>query len=396
MNRFKYITYIAIFLCSTGIIIIILNIITLKNIETINAKIDKKFTLENIQGALIIDDNKKPLGVIGRDDRIIIESHEAPYNAIGHLGIGSYRNGQWVIISTMCTATLYNYYYIISAAHCVQDTENEFSLGELQRNIVFLPNSIKRRSNDIIIISKIIRSTIYPKFGQGTRNLNKDWVILITQQAANNKYYSSIVLSDNTQILPYIGINNENQNSYISIMGYSADLNNGESLGVHNNIEITSKDFMGALRSRNADMNPGASGGPLIEIITNKNNNTQYFKLHGVVSGHSCPPSAFIGVNCYVESNNNDQINIFAPIFEAKAALTQYLIDNNLENIEIKDIILNGPVPTDPPNIVPTNPPNIIPTIIPTNPPNIVPTIRPTITPTPTPSPCPTTPKPHC
>ena len=377
MTKFKYILCITTFLCSIGILLLILNIITLKKIEIINAKIDKNFSFENIQGVSIIDTNGNPLGVVGEDDRIIIESSDSPYNAIGHLGIGYYRNNQWVIVSTMCTAILYHDYYIFSAAHCIQDTSNESNLGELKKNIVFLPNSIKRKSNDIVIISKLIRSTIFPKFGSGTRNLGNDWVILITLKTVNRKYYAPIVLSDNKQLLPYIGFDNNNQKSFISVMGYSADINNGESLSVHNGIEITNIDFMGALRSKNSDLNPGASGGPLIETIFNKGNNSIYYKLHGVVSGHSCPPNSFVGVNCYIISSN-DPINIFAPINVAKEALIQYMLNNNLDNTEEKDILLNGPAPTNPPIL----------TLTPTKSPEIQQPCPTTLTPTPTKSYC--------
>lgn len=383
----KCFTGILLFIAISGGVILILNIISLAKIETVDNKIDDGFNQKNMQGAPLVDKDFQPLAVVGEDDRIsrdqIDPKNEQILKSIGGVGTGVYRNGQWFAVSTGCTGTIYNKYYVMTAAHCIQNTEDENDLGELRANIVFLPNMINRRSDDLMIISKIIRSTNYPKFGFGSRNLNHDWVILVAEQATLEEYNSPMRLSDNSQSLPYSGFNNENQESFLSLFGYAADK---VGLSIHERDSINYKDNMGTLRV-NFDMNPGSSGGPLIETITNKNNNTIYYKLHGVVSGHTCSQQEFIGVNCY--TNNPNSPNIIAPIVEAKEALEQYLIDNNLPDTEIKDIILNGPVPTDAPTLAPT--PTPTPSPKPTMEPTPTPTPTPCFTPTPTPSP-----NPHC
>ena len=382
-NKLKYLTYLIVFLASSSAILLTLNIISLKKIEIINNKINDGFNYKNIQNAPLVDKNFKSLAVVGKDDRVsrdkVSEVNKQILHIIGGVGTGVFRNGKWFAVSTGCTGTLYNKKYVITAAHCIQNTEDESKLGELRSNIIFLPEMINRRSDNIIVVSKIIRSTNFPKFGQNSKFLNHDWVILIAEKDAPEKYSSPIELSDNDETYPFSGINTTEEGSFLSLFGYSGDRSD---ISIHEHESINFKDRMGALRV-NFDLNPGSSGSSLIETIINKKDGSVRYKIHGVVSGHSCEKNEFLGINCY--TNNPNSPNIITPIIELKEALEQYLLDNNLPiGSEKKNIDLDGPIPTSTPKTIkPTSKPS---TSKPTTliPKTIKPTSKPTISPIPT------------
>ena len=80
------------------------------------------------------------LSVINNDNRV---TNKNPYikKAIGAIGEGEYVNGEWRILFTFCTGTLYNRRYIFTSAHCVQDVDNKDTLGNINsKNIIFVPN----------------------------------------------------------------------------------------------------------------------------------------------------------------------------------------------------------------------------------------------------------------
>lgn len=349
-NKLKcFLILIGLGIIGTGVYLIVLQLDTIDKIETIDNKIDDNFSEKSIYNSTILDSNLKKMAVIGSDDRVDrnnINSNNIQFlKNVGGVGTGAFINNEWVVISTGCTGTVFNKKYVITAAHCIQNTDNENKLGELRPNIVFLPNMLNRQSKDVMIISQIIRSTQYPKFGFGSRNLNHDWVILISKKELPDEYNNNISLSLNNENYPYNGFDNENYESFLSLFGYAADRID---LSVHEYTSIEQKDFMGALRT-NADMNPGSSGGPMVETIVNKDDDTVNYVIHGVVSGHVCPQNNLIGVNCYT---NLPLANILSPVIEAKNAMEQ--------NKSPEDVFLSGPAPEHDDGGSNTEPPIII------------------------------------
>lgn len=378
-NRKKYFFYVLIFLTFACGSIIILQVFTLNKVETIDNKLEDGFntTIFIRSNPILVDKDFTPLGVVGRDDRItrdqIHPANKQIIKSIGGVGTGVFRNGRWFAVSTGCTGTLYKKNYVITAAHCIQNTDNEALLGQLRSNIIFLPNLIRGSTTDVMVVNKIIRSNNYPKFGFNSRNQKHDWVILVVSLDAKDQYTNPITISDNNQNYPYFGQNTSLTNSFLSLFGYAADKSD---LSIHERTFINNVDSGGALRT-SADMNPGSSGGPMMETFINTNNTVNYV-IHAVVSGHTCLQSEFIGVNCY--TNRQTFPNILAPLLEAKQALEQYLLNNNLPNTEIANIRLDGPNPTNPPTPSPT-PSTPVPVPVPSVSPN-------PNCPVPTPTPC--------
>ena len=345
----------AVFLFVFGAIVVI-NIVRISDNENIDAKIDKKFKEENKKNLKVVNSNYIPLAVVGNDDRIsrdnINPQNSQILKSIGGIGIGEFIDGKWVLVSFGCTGTLYNSNIIITAAHCIQNTIDNQRLGELKSNIVFIPNMINMKSDDIMIISRIIRSKTYPRFGMNSINLEHDWVILISEKNAPLNYISPLSLSDNTNTYPYSGYSNEKSKSFLNLIGYAADR---LGISIHENTIINKKQdniFM-----VDSDMNPGSSGGPMIETVIDVVDNSISYIIHAVVSGHQCLENEFIGVNCYTNKINSFP-NILTPIKNLKEILEQYLLDTEiLNNNEIININLRGPTPTNTPTPTPTNTP---------------------------------------
>lgn len=66
-------------------------------------------------------------GIIGEDDRVLLEEQGPPWDAVGHVNIGGYRT------SGQCTGTLVAPAIVITAAHCVVNsaTGRAFPLNDI-------------------------------------------------------------------------------------------------------------------------------------------------------------------------------------------------------------------------------------------------------------------------
>jgi V8-like Glu-specific endopeptidase len=112
----------------------------------------------------------------GIDNRIPMLSRKYPWSAIGRIQ-GTTADAK----SYHCTGSLIAENLVLTNAHCVIDPET----GELSKQILFMPNVIDKRFQDVAEVEQVIYGT---NFKDGSGISPNDWAIMKINQPLGRKY----------------------------------------------------------------------------------------------------------------------------------------------------------------------------------------------------------------
>jgi V8-like Glu-specific endopeptidase len=186
--------------------------------------------------------------IIGSDDRVPMLSEAMPWSAIGKLSIGE---------DKVCTATLVARDIILTAAHCLLNTETKRSL-HLEETILFSPNLKEGHALHNASITAVWMGTFDP-YSQPWQ----DYAFAKISQPLGEIYGFLKVKS-----YPGVGLDH-GESEIVSLPGYSIDFEDAQTAGVHLNCAIQARlienDII-KLLSHDCDMRMGASGAPLLSF----------------------------------------------------------------------------------------------------------------------------------
>ncbi len=178
--------------------------------------------------------------VFGTDDREALTSDELPWRAVGRL-VGP--------TGGICTATLVARNYIVTAAHCVIDSNTgHIQSGEHE----FQPNYKNGASVMTVAIDWFWWGSSDPNNHRGA-----DWAILRTETAVGDQYGWLPMHSTTLEDFPLD----------LSVAGYSGDFQAGKSAGLARNCHVKGRDTVDGLIMHDCDTTRGASGGPATHML---------------------------------------------------------------------------------------------------------------------------------
>lgn len=162
--------------------------------------------------------------VFGKDDRLPIRNHEAPWRMVGRLDTG-------------CTGTLVGKNIVLTAAHCVFNDE------KIDPKLkYFYPNLIQNVSSTRSAIKFIWYGTRTPELYP-----HLDWALLELKE-------------DLGKIHGWMGVQ-EAPTEKIILTGYSSDFEHGKTATTHIGCQFTGS--WNGTWLHNCDMTRGASGSPM-------------------------------------------------------------------------------------------------------------------------------------
>jgi V8-like Glu-specific endopeptidase len=192
-------------------------------------------------------------GVIGEDDRLRMTNRSYPWSAIGRI-IGITAEGKGYI----CTGTLITPNVVLTNAHCVVD----FQTNELSQQISFEPNLINGRLRDDADVAKVTQVLPGSDFDDFSHLPNPDDWALLKLDKSLGETYGTIAW---TPVPIDVLVDNPER---FALVGYSFDVDNGETASVHMGCSILSEQE--GVFYHNCDMQAGSSGGPILGQINDE------------------------------------------------------------------------------------------------------------------------------
>ena len=185
--------------------------------------------------------------VFGVDQRHLL-ADGAPWQAIGRVEqYAANVKPDSVKPSEFCTGTMVAPDLVLTAAHCVVDPAR----GGISANwLWFRPGARKGKTVPAVKGIYAWAGTTDPDDDRGN-----DWG-LIKLEKPLGKETGIIPVSPNADTLVFL--------SPVSLVGYSEDIDGGKSPSVHDGCRVHGADYQSGALLDDCDMNPGASGGPLL------------------------------------------------------------------------------------------------------------------------------------
>ncbi len=178
--------------------------------------------------------------IFGEDGRQPITTRDYPWSTIGKL------------FDANCTGTLVAKDLVLTAAHCVIDESTQ----EVRSDITsFKVNLVSGEAPAEAGISHV---------WWGTNNPNNfrhsDWAILRLKEALGEKYGWLGIRRTTVETFP----------SELTVAGYSADYDNGQTATVHHNCATRNRFVDQGFVLHDCDSTRGASGGPALRMYNNE------------------------------------------------------------------------------------------------------------------------------
>ncbi len=192
-------------------------------------------------------------GIIGRDDRVIVQDEGHPWSAVGHVNIGGYRSHR------QCTGTLVRSDLVLTAAHCVMDYAKKKPFPV--HHIHFLPG-VRRGKREAHATAKCLKflqdhGSIGPTKLAPSASLKKmpmSGAIRDVVAIVLNKKLTVEPAPLDVGVVPRSGLN-------LVHAAYSADRR--FLLSAHHNCRLLRADLVGPLWFVDCDTHQSSSGGPV-------------------------------------------------------------------------------------------------------------------------------------
>jgi V8-like Glu-specific endopeptidase len=189
-------------------------------------------------------------GVIGEDNRLRMTNRSYPWSAIGRIN-GTTAEGK----NYICTGTLIAPDVVLTNAHCAVDIKT----NELSQQITFEPNLINGRVRDDTDVANVIK--VFP--GSDFSDLSQlphpdDWALLKLDKSLGQTYGT---IAWTPVPIDILASNPER----LALIGYSFDVDNGDTASVHMGCSILSE--QNSVFYHDCDMQAGSSGGPILGQI---------------------------------------------------------------------------------------------------------------------------------
>jgi len=188
--------------------------------------------------------------VIDEDNRVQMTNRSYPWSAIGWI-IGTTAQGE----NYICTGTLITPDVVLTNAHCVVDIQT----NELSQHITFEPNLINgwvRDDADVANVIKVLPGSDFGDFSQ--LPYPDDWALIKLDKPLGETYGTIAWTPVPIDIL----VGNP---EHFALVGYSSDVDNGNTASVHMGCSILSEQK--GVFHHNCDMQTGSSGEPILGQI---------------------------------------------------------------------------------------------------------------------------------
>ncbi len=185
-------------------------------------------------------------GIVGQDDRVILDSAKWPWAAVGRLNRAA---------GGFCTGTLVAPDVVLTAAHCLYSTRKRRQIAAKDIHFVagyrrggYLAHSVARR----IVHSATLQFTARG----GTSNPFDDWALLLLDQPMTIKPIPA------RRLMPLEGLSAVDADTGLLVTGYNQD--RPHLLSLHEGCTIVDRLSADRVLVHTCDATHGASGSPLI------------------------------------------------------------------------------------------------------------------------------------